>query len=90
MKEQLKKMFEESLPHTEKCSITAEDTFHAQHTSQNHYEELHENDFDDDEEFQQQETYLTSYPLQYLNRPSQSQERWEQRRYPINNAQQYS
>ena len=40
MKEQLKKMFGESFPNTEKCSIKTEDTFHAQRTSQNHYEEI--------------------------------------------------
>ena len=58
MKEQLKKMFGESLPNIEKCSIKTEDTFHAQHTSQNHYEEIYESDFSDDEEWKQQEHYL--------------------------------
>ena len=86
MKEQLKKMFRKFLPSIEKCSIKAEDTFHDQHTSRNHYKELYETDFSDDEECQQQETYLTSYPLRYLNRPSQSRQQ-EQCRYPTNNPQ---
>ena len=62
MKDQLKNMFGESLPSIEKCPIKAEDTFHAQHASRNHYEELYQSDFSDDEEWQQQETNLTSYP----------------------------
>ena len=61
-------------------------TFHAQHTSRNHYEELYESDFRDDEECQQQETYLTNYSQQYLNRSSQSHQQ-EQWRYPTNNPQ---
>ena len=93
MKDQLKKMFRESLPSIEKCPIKAEDTFHTQHASQNHYEELYESDFSDDEECQQQETYLTSYPKRYSNRPSRSRQQ-EQRNYPTNNPlrrpQQYS
>ena len=56
IKEQLKKMLEESLPSIEKCSIKAEDTFYAQHTSRNHYEELYESDFSADKKCQQQET----------------------------------
>ena len=66
MKEKLIKMFGESLPSIEKCSIKAEDIFHAQDTSWNHYEKLYGNDFIDDEECQQQETYLTSYTQRYL------------------------
>ena len=50
LKEQLKKMFGELLPSIEKNSIKANDTFHAQHTSQNHYKEIYENEFSDDEE----------------------------------------
>ena len=60
IKEQLKKTFGKSLPSIEKCSIKIEDTFHAQHTSRNHYKELYESDFCDDEECLQQETYFTS------------------------------
>ena len=86
MKDQLKKMFRESLPSIEKCPIKAEDTFHAQHASQNHYEELYKSGFSDDEEWQQQETYLTSYPQRYLNRPSQSHQQ-EQCRYRTNKPQ---
>ena len=79
-------MFGESLPSIEKCSIKVEDTFNAQHASRNHYEELYESDFSDDEESQQQETYLASCPQQYLNRPFQSCQQ-EQHRYPTNNPQ---
>ena len=50
MKDQLKNMFGESLPSIEKYPIKAEDTFHAQHASRNHYEELYQSDFSDDEE----------------------------------------
>ena len=81
MKDQLKKMFRESFPSIEKCPIKADDIFHTRHASWNYHEELYENDFTDDEECQQQETYLTSYPQQYLNRPSQSRQQ-EQHRYP--------
>ena len=86
IKDQLKKIIGESLPSIEKCTIKAEDTFHAQHDSRNHYKELYESDFSDDEECQQQETYLTSYPQRYLNGPSQSRQQ-EQCRYPTNNPQ---
>ena len=86
MKDQLKKMFGETLPSIEKYSIKAEDTFHTQHASRNHYEELYESDFSDNEECQQQVTYLTSYPKRYLNRPAQSRQQ-EQCRYPTNNTQ---
>ena len=60
MKDQLKKMSGGSLPSIEKYPIKAKDTFHTQHASRNHYEELYESDFNDGEECQQQETYLTS------------------------------
>ena len=50
MKDQLKNMFGESLPSIEKCPIKAEDTFNAQHASRNHYEEMYQSDFSDDEE----------------------------------------
>ena len=86
MKDQLKKMFRESLPSIEKCPIEAEDTFHAQHASRNHYEELYESNISDDEECQQQKTCLTSYPQQYLNRPSQSRQQ-EQCQHSTNNPQ---
>ena len=86
MEEQLKKMFGESLPSIEKCFIKTEDAFHAQHTSRNHYEALYESDFSYTEECQLQETYLTSYLLQYLNRPSKSCQP-EQHRYPTKNPQ---
>ena len=49
-------MFGELSPGIEKLSIKAEDTFHAQHTIQNHNEELCESDFSDDEECKQEET----------------------------------
>ena len=48
MKDQLKKMFGESLPSIEKCPIKAEDTFRAQHAIRNHYKELYKSDFSDD------------------------------------------
>ena len=70
----------------EKFPIKAEDIFLAQHASQNHYEELYQSDFSDDEENQKQEAYLTSCPQQYLNRPSQSRQQ-EQCRYSTNNPQ---
>ena len=78
-------MFGELSPGIEKLSIKAEDTFHAQRTSQNHNEELYESDFSDDEECKQEETYRTNYPQQNLNRPSQS--RQQEHRYPTNNPQ---
>ena len=86
MKDQLKNMFGESLPSIEKCPIKAEDTFHAQHASRNHYEELYKSDVSDNEECQQQKTCLTSYPQQYLNRPSQSRQQ-EQCQHSTNNPQ---
>ena len=52
MKDQLKKMFRESLLSIEKCPIKREDTFHAQHASRNHYKKLYESDFSDDDECQ--------------------------------------
>ena len=48
MKDQLKKMFGESLRSIEKCPIKAEDTFRAQHAIRNHYKELYKSDFSDD------------------------------------------
>ena len=62
MKDQLKKMFKEYLPSTEKCSIKAEDTFHARHASRNHYEELYESDFSDDEESNKKKHTLQVIP----------------------------
>ena len=93
IKEQLEKMFGELLPSIEKCSIKADNIIHVQHTGQNHYEEIYEAEFSDDEESQQKETDFKSYPQRYLNRPSHSRQQ-EQRRYSTNNPlrrpQQYS
>ena len=74
------------MPSIEKFPIKAEDIFYAQHASRNHYEELYQSDFSDDEENQKQEAYLTSSPQRYLNRPSQSRQQ-EQCRYSTNNPQ---
>ena len=84
MKEQLKKMFGESFPNIEKCSIKTEDTFHAQRTSQNHYEEIWKW-LQWWWRMETTRTLLTSCPLWYLNRPSQSHQQ-EQFRYPTNNS----
>ena len=52
MKEQLKKMFGESLPNIEKCTIKTEDTFHSQHTHESYYgEETYQRESSDDDEY---------------------------------------
>ena len=62
MKEQLKKMFGESLPNIEKCTIKTEDTFHSQHTHESYYgEETYQSESSDDDEYHH-DTYLTYHP----------------------------
>ena len=62
MKEQLKKMFGESLPNIEKCTIKTENTFHSQHTHESYYgEETYQSESSDDDEYHH-DTYLTYHP----------------------------
>ena len=85
MKEQLKKMFGESLPSKEKVSIKTEDTFHTQHKQNLSEREIYESEYSEEDDYPQ-EMYFTNRHPKRFSKPSYPNPR-EYRKPPTNNQQ---
>ena len=82
MKEQLKKMFGESLPRKDKVTVKSEDTFHTQHNKQDLPErEFYESEFSEEDEYPQ-EMYFTNRHPKRFSKPSYPNQREYRKAFP--------